>query len=169
LKDSEGAAEAAPWLSRSELAAWRAYIEGSLRLNTKIDDDLRSSSGLTLFDYHVLLLLAEAPRGRLRMGDLAHRLVFAPSRLTYQAARLEQKGLIGRETCEEDARGSFAVITPAGREALRQATAAHAASIRRHLLGALDPADVEDLGRVFARVKAHLEPPGAHPSASEEV
>lgn len=144
-------------LTPTELAAWRAYIEGSLRLNTRLDEDLRVALGLTLFDYHVLVLLAEAPGLRLRMRDLARRLVFAPSRLTYQAARLEQLGLIGREACPEDRRGSYAVLTAAGRQALREATPIHAESIRRHLLDQLEPPELEQLGRLFGRVRAHLE------------
>jgi hypothetical protein len=54
-------------LAEAEVVAWRAYIEGSLRLNTCIDEDLKACSRMTLFDYHVLVLLAEAPDGRLRM------------------------------------------------------------------------------------------------------
>jgi DNA-binding MarR family transcriptional regulator len=144
-------------LTGAEVAAWRAYIEGSLRLNTRIDEDLKAASGMTLFDYHVLVLLAEAPDGRLRMRDLASRLVFAPSRLTYQAARMEGQGLLRREACDDDRRGSFAVITHAGREALRRAGPAHAASIERHLLSALGPNDVVRLRDIFGRLRAHLE------------
>ena len=145
-------------LTGAEVAAWRAYIEGSLRLNTCIDEDLKASDRMTLFDYHVLLLLAEAPKGRLRMRDLAARMVFAPSRLTYQAARLEQQALVRREACDEDGRGSYAIITSAGRRALREASVEHAESIRRRLLNVLDADDIEDLGRIFGKVRAHLEP-----------
>jgi DNA-binding MarR family transcriptional regulator len=153
-------------LTPAETAAWRAYIEASLLLNTRIDEDLRATHGLTLFDYHVLVLLAETPAGRLRMRDLAARLVFAPSRLTYQAARMERMGLIAREACEDDRRGSFAVLTPGGRDALRRASTAHAESIRRNLLNLLDDRDVECLGQVFNRIRCHLAAdPGA--SASE--
>ena len=155
-------------LTPAELAAWRAYIEGSLRLNTRIDDDLKAAQGMTTFDYHVLLLLSEAPGGRLRMRDLANRLVFAPSRLTYQAARMESRGLISREACPDDARGSYAIITPIGRRALRRAAVAHAQSIRRHLLNVLDAEDVEDLGRIFTKVRAHLERPQANPQSGDQ-
>lgn len=146
-------------LTPTEVLAWRAYIEGSLRLNTRIEEDLKADEGMTLFDFHVLVLLAEAPGGRLRMGELAQRLVFLPSRLTYQVARMERQGLICREPCDDDGRGSYAAITPAGRTALRRASGSHAESIRRHLLGALDTRDVEDLSRIFAKVQAHLERP----------
>jgi DNA-binding MarR family transcriptional regulator len=107
---------------------------------------------MTLFDYHILVLLSEAPHGRLRMRDLAQRIAFAPNRLTYQATRMEQNGWILREACEDDARGTYAVITPAGRHALRRATPAHVRSIRAGFLDALDERDISDLGRIFGMV-----------------
>jgi len=145
-------------LTSEELSAWRAFIEGSLSVHTHIDEDLKSASGMTLFDYHILVLLSEAPDGRLRMRDLAQRIAFAPSRLTYQATRMEQKGWIAREACEDDARGTFATITPAGRHALRRATSAHVRSIRAGFLDALDERDVADLERIFEKIQTASEP-----------
>jgi len=54
----------------------------SVRLETWLDEGLRADNGLTLTDYHLLLLLAEAPRHRLRMSELADRMVFSRSRIT---------------------------------------------------------------------------------------
>jgi DNA-binding MarR family transcriptional regulator len=153
------------WLTPTEEAAWRAYIEGSLRLNARIDDDLQASQGMTMFEYHVLLLLAEAPDGRLRMRELADRMVFSPSRLTYQVARMVREGVISREPCDDDRRGSYASITPKGRRVLGRAALAHVESVRKHLLRLLDPDDIRDLGRIFTRVRSHLEPPGDSPQA----
>ncbi|MFN0071786.1 MAG: MarR family winged helix-turn-helix transcriptional regulator [Chloroflexota bacterium] len=143
-------------LTPEELSAWRAFIEGSVRVHTRIDEDLKASAGMTLFDYHVLVLLSEAPAGRLRMRDLAAALVFAPSRLTYQATRMEQKGLIKREECEDDARGLYAAITPLGVQTLRRAAPAHVASIRHSFLEALDADDLADLTRVFGKLRTLL-------------
>jgi DNA-binding MarR family transcriptional regulator len=144
------------YLTSDELNAWRAFIEGSLRVHTRIDEDLKTASEMSLFDYHILVLLSEAPEGRLRMRDLAERMAFAPSRLTYQATRMEQQGLITREACEDDARGTYAAITPAGLQALRRATPAHVRSIRSGFLDALDERDIADLARIFGRVSEHL-------------
>jgi len=151
------------WLSPTEEAAWRAYIEGSLRLNARIDDDLQASQGMTMFEYHVLLLLSEAPEGRLRMRKLADRMVFSPSRLTYQVARMAREGVISRQPCDDDRRGSYASITPKGRRTLGRAALTHVTSVREHLLHLLDSADIQDLGRIFTRVRSHLEPPGDGP------
>jgi DNA-binding MarR family transcriptional regulator len=144
-------------LTSDELNAWRAFIEGSLRVHTRIDEDLKAASGMTLFDYHILILLSEAPGGRLRMRDLADCMAFAPSRLTYQATRMEQKGLIAREACEDDARGTYAAITPTGLHALRRAAPAHVRSIRTGFLDALDERDVADLARIFGKAQARLD------------
>src|SRR3954451_18793732 len=122
------------WLTDQEEAAWRAYIEGSLRLNARIEVDLQAAAGLTTAEYQVLVHLSEAPQGRLRLHELARRLVFSPSRLTYQLRRMECAGLLRREPCEDDRRGSYAVVTDQGREILRGAAPAHVASVRAHLL-----------------------------------
>lgn len=157
----------ARWLTPAEEAAWRAYIEGSLRLNARIDDELQASQGVTLFEYHVLLLLSEAPDRRLRMRELAERMVFSPSRLTYQVARMEREGVVRREPCDDDRRGSYAIITPKGRRVLGRAALVHVESVREHLLNLLDADDIRDLGRIFTRVRSHLEPSPDSPQSQD--
>lgn len=138
------------------LRCWRSYIESSQRLLTRLEDELRDTSGLSLADYHVLVHLAEAPGQRLRMGDLASRLAFSPSRLTYQISSMQRRGLVTRETCPRDRRGSEAVLTAAGLLALREAAPAHLAAVRRHLLDDLDDTEIECLTRVFDRLGQRL-------------
>jgi DNA-binding MarR family transcriptional regulator len=139
------------------MACWRAFIESSQRLVLQLEDDLRSDSELSLADYHVLVLLSEADRQRLRMGELASRLVFSPSRLTYQISAMERRGLVVRENCPDDRRGSWAVMTAAGLLALQRAAPGHLAAVRRHLMDDLDEAEVACLTRVFQRLGARLQ------------
>ncbi|MGK5739613.1 MarR family winged helix-turn-helix transcriptional regulator [Micromonospora sp. URMC 103] len=143
-------------LDSTRLAAWRAYVESSQLLLTQLEDDLRASSRLTMADYHVLVLLSEAPGQRLRMGELAGRLVFSPSRLTYQISSMQRRGLVSREPCPEDRRGSEAVLTATGLLTLRDAAPHHLASVRAHLMDDLDDDEVACLARVFARLGARL-------------
>jgi DNA-binding MarR family transcriptional regulator len=138
------------------MAGWRAFIESSQRLLVQLEDDLRATSELSLADYHVLVLLSEADRQRLRMGELASRLVFSASRLTYQISSMERRGLVIRESCPEDRRGSQAVLTATGLLALQHAAPAHLESVRRHFMDDLDDAEVACLTRVFTRLGAHL-------------
>lgn len=138
------------------MACWRSFIESSQRLILQLEDDLRSDSELSLADYHVLVRLSEADRQRLRMGELASRLVFSPSRLTYQITSMERRGLVVREHCPEDRRGNWAVLTATGLLALQQAAPGHLAAVRRHLMDDLDEAEVACLTRVFDRLGARL-------------
>ncbi|GAA4441543.1 MarR family winged helix-turn-helix transcriptional regulator [Phytohabitans houttuyneae] len=143
-------------LTPTEMAGWRAYIESSQRLMTQLEEDLRADSGLTFNDYHLLVLLSEAPGQRLRMGELANRLVFSPSRLTYQIGAMEKRGLVARESCPEDRRGSEAVLTAEGLRALRAAAPHHLSSVRAHFVDDLDEAEIAVLTRVFTRLGERL-------------
>ncbi|MEH1017056.1 MarR family transcriptional regulator [Micromonospora sp. CPCC 206060] len=138
------------------LACWRSYIESSQLLLTQLEDELRGSSELSFADYHVLVLLSEAPGQRLRMGELASRLIFSPSRLTYQISSMQRRGLVSRESCPADRRGSEAVLTAAGLLALREAAPHHLRSVRAHLMDDLDDAEVACLTRVFDRLDRRL-------------
>ncbi|MEH0826447.1 MULTISPECIES: MarR family winged helix-turn-helix transcriptional regulator [unclassified Micromonospora] len=143
-------------LDRERMAGWRAYIEASQRLFTQLEEELRADHGLSFADYHVLVLLAEVPGQRLRMGELANRLVFSPSRLTYQITSMQRRGLVARQSCPQDGRGSEAVLTAAGLLALREAAPGHLASVRRHLMDDLDDVEVATLTRVFERLGRRL-------------
>ena len=143
-------------LSPERMTAWRAYIEASQRLFTQLEEDLRADSELSFADYHVLVLLSEAPGQRLRMGELASRLVFSPSRLTYQISSMQKRGLVAKESCPADRRGSEAVLTAAGLLTLREAAPHHLRSVRAHLMDDLDDAEVACLTRVFERLGRRL-------------
>ncbi|WFF09625.1 MarR family transcriptional regulator [Micromonospora sp. WMMD1076] len=144
-------------LDAERMACWRAYIESSQRLFTRLEDDLRADSDLSFADYHVLVLLSEAPGQRRRMGELADRLVFSPSRLTYQITTMQKRGLVAKEACPADRRGSEAVLTAAGLLALREAAPHHLRSVRAHLIDDLDDAEVACLTRVFERLGRRLQ------------
>lgn len=143
-------------LSETELSCWRSYFESSQRLLSQLEEDLRAVSDLSMADYHVLVLLSEAPGQRLRMGELANRLAFSPSRLTYQISSMERRGLVVRQACSRDRRGSEAVLTAAGLVALQEAAPAHLASVRRHFMDDLDESEIDCLARVFDRLGRRL-------------
>ncbi|WP_328348597.1 MarR family winged helix-turn-helix transcriptional regulator [Micromonospora sp. NBC_00421] len=143
-------------LDSERMACWRAYIEASQRLFTQLEEDLRADGELSFADYHVLVLLSEAPGQRLRMGELAGRLVFSPSRLTYQISTMQRRGLVAKQSCPGDRRGSEAVLTATGLLTLREAAPGHLASVRRHLMDDLDDAEVTTLTRVFDRLGRRL-------------
>ncbi|MEO3782236.1 MarR family transcriptional regulator [Actinocorallia sp. B10E7] len=128
-------------ISPEELAVWRGLLRAQVRISRHLHQDLLLEHDLALGSYDVLQHLAEQPDGRLRMNDLADRVLLSRSGLTRLVDRLQRDGLVRRETCASDARGLFAVLTMQGRERLHKATATYHQGIREHLLGRLDAAE----------------------------
>jgi DNA-binding MarR family transcriptional regulator len=140
-------------LTDTEQAAWRTFIESSWALHTHLEDDLRAQTGLSMNDYHVLVVLSEAPGRRLRMGELAGRLVFSPSRITYQINSMVKRGLVRKQPCPEDGRGQEAVLTDEGMAALESAAPLHLVTVRDRFIDRLDPDELEVIERVFDKVR----------------
>jgi DNA-binding MarR family transcriptional regulator len=137
--------------------AWRAYFEATALLQDRLDRTLKDGAELHLADYNLLLLLSEAPGGRLRMGELARLMVFSPSRVTYQVKTLEQRGLVERCAAATDRRGAEAVISDAGRHLFRKAAAVHSRQVKDLFLDQLEDGEAETLLRVFSRLGRSLE------------
>ncbi|MEV6301599.1 MarR family transcriptional regulator [Actinoplanes sp. NPDC051861] len=140
-------------LTATQLQHWRTFIESSWALHTLLEDELRADTGLSMNDYHVLVALADAPGRRIRMGELASRLVFSPSRVTYQISSMVKRGLVRKQACPDDGRGQEAVLTDEGLEALRAAAPAHLATVRKSFIDQLDDDELAVIGRVFARIR----------------
>jgi DNA-binding MarR family transcriptional regulator len=124
------------WLTDEEQRAWRAYIQLAQLLMRQLDRDLHPF-GLSMHDYEILVELSEATRNRLRMTELADRTAQSRSRLSHQVSRMESRGLVVREDCEGDKRGTFAVLTELGAEVIGQVAPHHVASVRRHFIDQL--------------------------------
>lgn len=159
------------WHGSLQLRAWRPYIEASLLLETQLDEDLRAAAGMSLLDYHVLLVLSECPARRLRMGELARRMVFSPSRLTYQVKVLERRGWVLRQSSAEDKRVNYAVLTATGLDALREADGHHIDTVRRLFTDDLDEHELNVLATVFTRLRRRLRDPHGQtdPALSDEA
>ncbi|MFI5892717.1 MarR family winged helix-turn-helix transcriptional regulator [Actinoplanes sp. NPDC051513] len=140
-------------LTDDQQRAWRTFIETSWALHTHLEDDLRAQTGLSMNDYHVMVVLSEAPGRRLRMGELAGRLVFSPSRITYQINSMVKRGLVLKQPCPEDGRGQEAVLTDEGMTALESAAPLHLVTVRDRFIDRLEPDELEVIARVFDKVR----------------
>jgi DNA-binding MarR family transcriptional regulator len=140
-------------LTPRQQESWRAFIESSWALHTRLEDELRAATGLSMADYHVLVVLSEAPGHRLRMGELAGRLVFSPSRVTYQISVMVKRGLVRKQPCPEDGRGQEAVLTDAGFAALVEAAPLHLKTVRDSFIDRLDDEELAVIGRAFAKIR----------------
>jgi DNA-binding MarR family transcriptional regulator len=139
-------------LDRRELNAWRGMLRAHSALVARLDAELEREHGLPLTSYEVLLNLAEAPDGALRMGALADHLFLSRSGLTRLIDRLVKAGLVERTTCESDRRGSFAKLTEEGRRRFDEARPTHLDGVRAHFLSQLDDRDLDRLASIWAKV-----------------
>jgi len=139
-------------LSARELAAWRGLLEAHSSLVAELDAELEREHGLPLTSYEVLMYLGDEAAGKLRMGELADRLLLSRSGITRLVDRLVRQGLIERQRCEDDGRGYYARLTPLGVDALSHTRPAHLAGVRRHFLDRLDPGQIDALGAIWGRL-----------------
>jgi DNA-binding MarR family transcriptional regulator len=139
------------------ILTWRDFLIAHARLSRLLDEDLRAEHDLSLAEYDALLQLAEAPGRRLRMHQLADRVLLSRSGVTRLIDRLVADGSVERDSCPTDARGAEAVLTPAGLNRLRTAAGTHLRGIAEHFLGAIEPADLAAVGRAMRDVLVGLE------------
>lgn len=95
--------------------AWGLFLFTHSLLMERIEGALSAADLPSLSWYDVLWELEKAPEGKLRMHELADRIVLPRYNLTRLADRLQDAKLLEREDCPDDRRGYFLVITPAGR------------------------------------------------------
>ena len=142
----------APRLDADELRAWRGLLRTYAQLTKALDAELEAEHGLPLTSYKVLMQIADSDGDRMRMHDLASSILLSRSGLTRLEDRLERDGLLSRQSCPSDARGSFACLTPKGCATLDAARATHLAGVRALFLEHLSPAEQEQLGAIWERV-----------------
>lgn len=140
------------WLDEHEAAMWRALQEGWSALDGALERQF-AEQGLSAADYALLVPLSEADGDLLRARELAGRVGWERSRLSHQLRRMEQRGLVQRSECTEDARGTMIALTAAGRAALEKAAPGHVDAVRRHFVDLLAPEEIAVLATVFFRVR----------------
>src|SRR5687767_8469065 len=139
-------------LTVTELGAWRGLLRVHAALVRELDAELDEAHDLPLSSYDVLIYLRSAPDKRLRMAELADSVLLSRSGVTRLVDRLVREGLIVRDTCESDGRGSFAVLTAKGEELLARARPTHLAGVRERFLSHFDEDELGTLARFWERV-----------------
>ncbi len=140
--------------SEQELAAWRGMLQVHARVTRALDAQMRAEHGLSISAYEVLMFLAEAPDHRLRMAEIADRVLLTRSGCTRLIDRLAKLGYVTRCAAETDGRGSFAALTFAGLETFRAAQRTHREGVRSVFLDRLATTDTLALGAIWSRFQA---------------
>lgn len=137
-----------------DLELWRDFLSAHAHVSSSLEDDLQNRAGFPLTWYDVLFHLSDAPGGKMRLQDLADKLLFSRSGLTRLVDRIEQAGFVEREPDPNDRRGVSAVLTTAGRHAFRRAVPTHRKGVENHFLGTLNVSDKKALRSALKKVLA---------------
>jgi DNA-binding MarR family transcriptional regulator len=139
-------------LSDIQILAWRNFITSHALLIDRIDNELAATQQIPLHDYDVLIELAEAPDHRLRLSDLADRVVLTRGGITRAVKKLEEAGMLTRETDPQDRRGVYAILTEQGHIALSKAWSIYAQGIMAHFAHHLSEDEARQLSTIFERM-----------------
>ena len=117
-----------------------------------IEAEMARAGVVPLNTYDVLLELNSAPERRLRMSELAARVVLSRTRVSRLVDDLVALGYVDRVDDPSDGRAALAVITATGRRELRRAAPHYLAGIEANFTALLTERErnvlVEALGRV---------------------
>jgi len=143
-------------LDEREARIWQAYRELQQGLYGALSRQLLRDAGLSGTEYSVLVPLSKTPDGLLRARELCAALDWARSRLSHQIRRMEKRGLVAREECSDDGRGSMVRLTAAGRAAVDSAAPEHATAVRHYFFDQCSDEEIETLAAVFDRLLENL-------------
>lgn len=139
-----------------QLKVWRDFVETGDELRSLLAARLQAESDLSTGDYAVLLALSEANEKRMRSSELAASINWERSRLSHHLGRMESRGLIARQPCADDSRGSEIVLTSTGSELFRRASAPHLRAVQELFIDALDPELLDRVDEISQALRRHL-------------
>jgi DNA-binding MarR family transcriptional regulator len=148
-------------LDRAEMAAWVRLASVLELLPGVLDAQLRRDANLMHFEYFALAMLSEAPKRTLRMSALALQTNSTLPRLSHVIKRLEDRGLVERLPCPEDARATNARLTTAGWRKVREAAPGHVANVRYNVIDALTPEQIRQLADIGEAILNRVDPDGS--------
>lgn len=149
------------WLDDEELLAWQSYMLLQLKLTAHLERELHRLTSLSGADYHVLVGLSEAPKRRMRFGELCERLSWSKSRVSHQIRRMGERGLVERVQSDTDSRGAYAILTEAGLKTITEAAPVHVRLVREFFV---DPLSKKQLSTFTQTAKVLLEHLDEHQS-----
>ena len=147
------------FLGPEEWESWGALMMLHRSVLAELDAELRRRHDLAVTEFDVLITLFNEPQRRLRMSQLADRVLLSPAGTTHLVTRLERDRLVRREVDPSDGRKWFAVLTDDGDRALQAARPTHNDVLRRTLLAATSPTDRRTLRRLWRRLSKQKSTP----------
>lgn len=143
--------------NRSQQVAWRIFLNAHALVTKRVDAALLEAGCISYETYDVLITLSEAAGHRLRMSELADATFFSNSGISRRVGRLEKEGYLRREGCESDGRVFYAILTEAGKGALRLAWPVYEQVIEDDFAKAMSAVEARELSRILKSVVTKID------------
>ena len=143
-------------LTAKQFKAWRSFHKLRSQLLPYMSKKIYKNTGLSPAEYLLLVSLLESRSGSLHSSQIAESLDWEKSRVSHQANRMEERGLVTRFTCESDARSCVIEITPSGRSYMKQALPIQFKDVKHCFADLLSPAQLDALIEISQIVTTHL-------------
>ncbi len=153
-------------LGPAEMDAWWAFLQASTTVTAALSHELEERAGISLYEYEILVRLAEAEGECLRMSALAQDTSHSRSRLTHTVARLEKAGYVPRSSCASDRRGVYCHLTQEGTTFLARTASTHLDGVRRNFINHI-PADKLPVLTELLNALVGTDPQAAGPTAQK--
>lgn len=145
--------------STAESDLWRTFFVMRRQLELTLERRLQADAGISSADYEILSSLFDEPARRLRAGQIGDIIGWEKSRVSHQLTRMEQRGLVKRVACGDDARGVWVVLTAEGSSAVVAAADDRGAAVREYFFDVLTDEEKTVLRTISARVLDKIKPP----------
>lgn len=140
-----------------ETKAWISFVQSQQLLLEKVDEEFKKHNYPPLIWYDILLELDKQKDGMLRLNELGKKILLTKYNVTRVIRRLEEEGLVYRETCSGDARGVYAVITRKGKKLREQMWPVYYNVIKEYFLSNLNEEELGQLIECMNRIRNNLD------------
>ena len=140
----------------SVAAAWTRFQRMHARLADRLTREIANETGLSQADFEILCALIQQPDTPVRALALRCGLEWEKSRLSHQLRRMELRGLVTREVCEEDNRSVLIHVTPTGRSLAEAARHHYDRAIQTYVANALTADQIDSLDAISEAILTRL-------------
>ncbi|WP_309617456.1 MarR family winged helix-turn-helix transcriptional regulator [Salinibacterium sp.] len=142
-----------------EQELWRVFSAMRRQLELAMERRLQSDAAISTADFDILSALIEEPGHRLRSGRIADLIGWERSRVSHQITRMQQRGLLHRQECGDDARGVWIALSANGRRSVLGAVDEHRAAVREYFFDALTEEEKATIAEASRKVLDRINPP----------
>jgi DNA-binding MarR family transcriptional regulator len=143
--------------------SWGQFYRAFKRINELAERDLKNAGQVTLPLLEIMYHIYLAPGGRMRLLDIAHKLVTSPSSVTRSMDKLVEMGFVTRRESKTDRRETLASLTAKGKANLESGMLILSRSRSTHFEPAFEDEDLVGFLRILQRLTGRSPAPVGEP------